>query len=147
MIAKYLMEEVYRIIDANLNRVSEGLRVVEEVVRFVVKDEQLTKKLKAQRHKLNELFKEYELIKFRDTSKDLGKYGDFDDRQDACPTSNASRCDLKELVQRNFNRAQEGCRVIEEFSKLFNADITPKVKEIRFNIYELGKEVIAAINE
>ena len=136
MIATYPMEEVYRIIDANLNRVSEGLRVAEEVVRFVVKDEQLTKKLKAQRHMLNELFKEYELIKFRDTSKDLGKYGDFDDKQDACHT------DLKELVQRNFNRAQEGCRVIEEFSKLFNQDITPKVKEIRFNIYELGKEVI-----
>ena len=141
------MEEVYRIIDANLNRVSEGLRVVEEVVRFVVKDEKLTKKLKAQRHKLSELFKEYELIKFRDTSKDLGKYGDFDDRQDAYPTSNASHCDLKELVQRNLKRSQEGCRVIEEFSKLFNPDITPKVKEIRFNIYELGKEVVGALND
>ncbi|MBI4723199.1 MAG: thiamine-phosphate pyrophosphorylase [Candidatus Stahlbacteria bacterium] len=136
MIAIYPMEEIYRIIDANLNRVSEGLRVVEEVVRFVVKDEQLTKKLKAQRHKLSELFKDYELIKFRDTSKDLGKYGDFDD---------PSHCDLKALVQKNFKRAQEGCRAIEEFSKLFNPDITPKIKEIRFNIYELGKEVIVAL--
>ena len=124
------MDEIYRIIDANLNRVSEGLRVVEEVARFVLKDSKLTKELKEQRHKLSKLFKDYELIKFRDTSKDLGKYGDFDD---------ASHRDLKENVHRNFKRAQEGCRVIEEFGKMFSNEISPKVKEIRFYVYELEK--------
>lgn len=127
------MEEVFRIIDANLNRVNEGLRVVEEVARFVIKDEPLTKEIKNQRHKLSELFKNYELIKFRDTSKDLGKYGDFDI---------ISHNDIQQLVQRNFKRAEEGCRVIEEFSKLFSKEISPLVKEIRFKIYELEKTLI-----
>lgn len=132
------MEEIFRIIDANLNRVSEGLRVVEEVARFVIKDEKLTKEIKAQRHKLNELFKDHELIKFRDTSKDLGKYGDFD---------NVSHKDLKEVAQRNFKRAEEGCRVIEEFSKLSWNKIPSSVKEIRFNIYEIEKKFIEKLKD
>jgi thiamine-phosphate pyrophosphorylase len=125
------MEEVYQIIDVNLNRVREGLRVIEEVARFVIKDEKLTKEIKAQRHKLSELFKDINLLKFRDIYKDLGRYGDFD---------TPSYRELKEQVERNFKRAQEGCRVIEEFSKLFNPKISPMVKQIRFNIYEIEKK-------
>jgi len=129
--------EVLQIIDANLNRAREGLRIVEEVTRFVLKDEKLTKEIKDERHKLGTLFANSELIRFRDASKDLGRYGDFDD---------SSHKDLRETVQRNFRRAQEGCRVIEEFSKLFSEEIPPIIKEIRFKTYELEKKVSEALN-
>ncbi len=133
-----MKEEVAQIIDANLNRVREGLRVVEEVARFVLRNEKLTKEIKAQRHKLAALFKNQELIKFRDTKKDLGKYKDFDD---------SSYRNFRETVQRNLSRSQEGCRVLEEFSKLFSKELPPKVKEIRFNVYELEKTITQLISK
>ncbi|MCK4308125.1 thiamine-phosphate pyrophosphorylase [candidate division WOR-3 bacterium] len=135
-----MKEEVAQIIDANLNRAREGLRVVEEVARFVLRNEKLTKEIKAQRHKLSALFKKQDLIKFRDTKKDLGKYKDFD-------FDDSSYRSLRETVQRNLSRAQEGCRVLEEFSKLFSKELPPKIKEIRFNIYELEKTIIQLISK
>ena len=41
-----------RIIDANFDRASEGLRVVEEYARFVLDDSGLTDQAKALRHRL-----------------------------------------------------------------------------------------------
>ena len=131
-------EEVAQIIDANLNRAREGLRVVEEVARFILHDEKLTKEIKAQRQGLSALFKKQKLIKFRDTKKDLGKYKDFDDSR---------YHSLRETIQRNLSRAQEGCRVLEEFSKLFSKELPPKIKEIRFNIYELEKTIIQIMDK
>ena len=43
---------IIRILDASLNRASEGLRVVEDYVRFVLDDPFLTGKAKAIRHEL-----------------------------------------------------------------------------------------------
>ncbi len=37
---------IYRIIDANLNRASEGLRVIEDGVRFILDDRSFTEELK-----------------------------------------------------------------------------------------------------
>ncbi|MCK4352291.1 thiamine-phosphate pyrophosphorylase [candidate division WOR-3 bacterium] len=128
--------EVLQIIDANLNRAREGLRIVEEVARFILKDKKLTKEIKTERHKLSSLFANSNLIEFRDTGKDLGKYGNFDTH---------SYKDLKEIVQRNLRRAQEGCRAIEEFSKLFSAKISSQVKEIRFKIYDLEKTLLKVL--
>ena len=44
-----------RIIDANLNRSREGLRVCEEVARFHLSSPQLTRELKSVRHAVNAL--------------------------------------------------------------------------------------------
>ena len=135
---KIMEQEVAQIIDANLNRAKEGLRVVEEVARFVLRNEKLTKEIKSQRNIWANLFKNQDLIKFRDTTKDLGKYKDFDD---------SSYRGLCETTQRNLSRAQEGCRVLEEFSKLFSKELPPKIKEIRFNIYELEKTITQLISK
>ena len=45
---------VLRIIDANLNRALEGLRIIEEIVRFILQDKRLTGYLKAIRHQIKE---------------------------------------------------------------------------------------------
>ena len=44
-------ERLYRVIDANLNRLKEGLRVVEDVRRYGFDDLALAKKIKTLRHK------------------------------------------------------------------------------------------------
>ncbi|MFQ5925353.1 MAG: thiamine phosphate synthase, partial [Dehalococcoidia bacterium] len=41
-----------RLIDANLNRISEGLRLLEDVARFLVNDAALSEQLKSLRHEL-----------------------------------------------------------------------------------------------
>ena len=41
-----------RVLDASLNRATEGLRVVEDYVRFVLDDRHLTEQLKRLRHDL-----------------------------------------------------------------------------------------------
>ncbi|MFA5032135.1 MAG: thiamine phosphate synthase [bacterium] len=119
-----------QIIDANINRITEGLRVVEEIARFVIKDAQLTKQIKTERHKIRKLSKKIETLEYRDTSKDLGKNKDFD---------TYSYKNIPELTNRNFKRAQEGCRVIEEFTKLLDTPLSSDIKEIRFKIYDIEK--------
>lgn len=118
--------KVFQIVDVNLNRVTEGLRVVEEVARFTLKDKQLTKYIKDERHKLREIAKQIGVVEFRNSSKDFGKDADFDD---------SSYKNILELTLRNLKRAQEGCRVIEEFSKLFDESLSPVIKKIRFKTY------------
>jgi thiamine-phosphate pyrophosphorylase len=122
--------ETLQIVDVNINRITEGLRVIEEIARFVIKDEQLTKQIKTERHKIRKLSKKIETLECRDTSKDLGKKKDFD---------TYSYKNILELINRNFKRAQEGCRVIEEFTKLLDISLSSDIKEMRFKIYDIEK--------
>ena len=46
------MKPLLRLVDANLNRASEGLRVVEDVSRFILDDNRLFLKLRDLRHSL-----------------------------------------------------------------------------------------------
>ncbi|MEE9401124.1 MAG: thiamine phosphate synthase, partial [Dehalococcoidia bacterium] len=41
-----------RILDANLNRIGEGLRLLEDISRFTLNDSDLSEQLKALRHEL-----------------------------------------------------------------------------------------------
>lgn len=153
---------VFQILDANLNRTREGLRVVEEIARFVLRDEKLTKKIKAQRHKLAKLFKDMPLLEYRDTSKDLGKDGNFDkvslkelgvgnpSYKNSQVRRPATTRELSEIARRNLKRAQEGCRTMEEFSKLLtglsdNGNTFKTIKEIRFTIYDIEKEIVGKL--
>jgi thiamine-phosphate pyrophosphorylase len=132
------VKEIYQIIDVNLNRAREGLRVVEEIARFVLKDKNLTEQIRTQRHELSQAFKELDLVRFRDASRDMGRGREFD----------AYSCkDIGEGARKNFKRAEEGCRVIEELSKLFNEEISAKMKEIRFSVYDLEKGLMSKLND
>jgi len=130
-------EEIYRIIDANLNRVSEGLRVIEDGVRFVLNESQLTQKIRELRHSVRKItrkipeFDSEKLISCRDTVKDVG--ANFEER---------GREGFKDLIRANFRRVEEGERSLEEFSKLLpihSAEM--EFKKIRFQTYSLEKEV------
>lgn len=132
-----MQEKIYRILDANLNRSSEGLRVVEDLVRFVLEDERLSKELKELRHKIREevksLLPDYlELLKSRDSEKDVGKGSSFIEEE---------RQDFKQVLAANMRRTEESLRVLEEFAKVINSQVGRIFKEIRFKVYSLEKEI------
>ena len=50
-----IREDVFRVVDANFNRSREGLRVCEDITRFIVASPALTKELKALRHGISDI--------------------------------------------------------------------------------------------
>ncbi len=130
------MHPIYRIIDANLNRASEGLRVLEDLARFYYNDQSLSEMIKQLRHKVRknvEICREM-CLKARDSQTDVGvkvsKKLTVDDRQS-----------LEDLVSANFKRAQEALRVIEEYLKVLGEYTAAKMYEgFRFEAYSLEKE-------
>ncbi len=137
------MRQVYRVVDANLNRAREGLRVLEEIARFVLDDVDLTANLKDIRHNLNTLVSEasnlrYDIIHSRDSEGDVGA-GSWTKRESA-------RDSLFALATANFKRVQEAARVLEEFGKLLGLPAR-EFKKIRFETYLLEKKIGARLCE
>ncbi|MDR3113216.1 MAG: hypothetical protein LBU09_02455 [Endomicrobium sp.] len=100
-----------RVLDVNLNRCREGLRVVEDFLRYVLNDASLYKKARAIRHNTDKILRGgYALlIKERDTFSDCGR-----------KISETPKKKLPEIIIANFKRAQESLRVLEECSKTFS---------------------------
>ena len=124
----YFMEENYlRLIDANLNRLREGIRVVEDIFRYVYNDKQTALKLKELRHKAR-TNNYIELLKTRDVKNDVLR---------TSIKSEQNRADMNSILIANFNRAQESARVLEEFCKLISIEDSENFKYIRYELYNL----------
>lgn len=131
-----------RAIDANSNRVSEGVRVVEEVARFMLDEPGLTQRLKAVRHFVRQATHQLggsaaELTAARDSDADVGKA--------LSTTDSSDRKDAAGLVSANLKRAEEGLRVLEEMSALLDAELSNGFKQRRFELYTLEKEIVALL--
>lgn len=122
-----------RILDTNLNRCKEGLRVIEDTSRFVLNDDNLYKKIRKVRHLSSQyLSKHYEqMLSARDSIKDCGRNA-----------KEQSRENLKNIVIANFKRAQESLRVLEEYSKIIDFDIALKYKALRYEVYTIEKKMV-----
>ena len=115
----------YRIIDANVNRVNEGLRCIEEYVRFVLNNEKLTQKLKNIRHEISIFFdKNYDdLISSRDSVGDVG-----------INIKNITKENNKtDALKANIKRVEEALRVLTEYGSLSD--------NYRYQIYTIEKEI------
>ena len=127
-----LSPELFRVIDANLNRLKEGIRVVEDIMRYRDNNKDLSSKLKELRHKarINETT---QLLEHRDSINDVLR-----------PTtkSELNRTDVKSIITANFKRAQESSRVLEELFKLQDASYSENFKYIRYELYNLEKEIV-----
>ncbi len=130
-------KKIYRILDANLNRAREGLRVVEDVARFYLNDEKLSKSFKSLRHRITritrESFETEKLLLYRDSRGDVGAKG--------MGKTERKRGKLKVIVEANLKRSEEALRVLEEFGKLVKEQSGEKFKRARFKIYDLEKEI------
>lgn len=128
--------ELLRILDANFNRSREGLRVCEEITRFVLDDDALTKRLKSARHAVSACFRRLsslELVAARDSEGDVGRE----------PSAlEAGREGFTGLFLANIERAKESLRVLEETAKLVEPSLSKKFKAVRFDVYELEKRTL-----
>ena len=131
-------EAILRVIDANLNRLREALRVIEEYFRFINLDRNISIDLKQLRHSLKELEKNFDqkaLLRSRDTVTDpfAGKNRNEE----------LSRTNETDIVKASFKRAQEAARVLEEYTKITtHQDNSEKAKVIRFMLYKIEKNVL-----
>lgn len=128
--------EAGRIVDANLNRAREALRVLDDYARFVRNDAGLTERLKRLRHRVAaaaELLPAGLLIESRDTLGDVGTgvtaAGEYD------------RVSPAQVAAVNVKRLQESLRSCEEFGKLLNADFARECEAIRYSAYTMEREL------
>jgi len=131
-------QPVLRIIDANANRVREGLRVIEEYYRFVLDDKDTTSQLKALRHEVTDaviaVADEHKLMISRDSAQDVG--------MGSVVQSEGHRSSLRAVVAAAFKRVEEGLRALEEYTKLAaGQQAGERFKTLRFEVYTLEKEI------
>lgn len=109
------MDSILRILDANLNRVREGWRVMEDAARFHLNSGELSAKIKDLRHGLREAVKaahldEAMLQAGRDTAGDVGTGNKT--------ATEFSRGSLRDMVVAAGKRVGEALRAIEESVKI-----------------------------
>ncbi len=126
-----------RLMDANLDRLSEGLRVLEDISRFILGNVHTTETLKRMRHELTSTCPSFKnaLLASRDSEGDIGRES---------PIAGIKRKHLIDLVTANAKRAQESLRVLEEFAKL--PEVPTEMAErnfeqARFTLYEIEREL------
>jgi thiamine-phosphate pyrophosphorylase len=126
---------VTRIIDANINRVKEALRVCEEVTRFAKDNRSLTSGLKDIRHQVDLAVKVLPVsfsarLEARCSRNDVGKnvFG-----------RELSRANIGDVFFANMQRIKESTRVLEEFSKLVSVKAAVKFKRLRYQAYDIEK--------
>ena len=143
-----MSHQLLRMIDANLNRSSEGLRVLEDVARFVLNDAELTQRLRASRHDLARETKSLRvgLLSGRDADHDVGRFHSKDKELAREATSLAS---LLDLVTANAKRVEESLRVMEELAKLpeINSLLnSADLEQTRFALYALERDLFSKIS-
>jgi thiamine-phosphate pyrophosphorylase len=127
-----LSPELFRVIDANLNRLKEGIRVVEDIVRYKDNNKELSSSLKQLRHQAK-ISQYQELLLYRDSINDVLR---------SSTKSELNRTNLLSIIAANFKRAQESSRVLEELLKLHNLEESEIFKNIRYELYALEKRIV-----
>ena len=137
---------VFRILDAAINRASEGLRVVEDYLRMDLADAHLAGTLKDLRHDLTEATKgvdPQQRMAARDSVGDVGRTIETAAEYDREPSDAAPAA--QSVVQPNLARAQQALRTIEEFSKTLDTSIAKKVEQLRYRVYTAEKAVLTTL--
>ena len=137
-----ISHQTLRIIDANLNRVGEGLRLLEEIARLLLNDAALTQQLKTMRHELirgDSSFNQ-QLLQSRDSEGDVGI--------DIEVPGEEKEKELPSLLVANARRVQESLRTLEELAKV--PGITPKLdsekfKQARFSLYTIEQKLLSKL--
>lgn len=133
-----MKNNIYRIIDANLNRSREGLRVIEDIVRFCISDRVFTNRLKKIRHEITNTVKNTNLLL-------SGRKSDSDVGMEFNHYLEGNKKDIEGLITSNFRRVEESLRVLEDISKLVLPKKTGVYKKLRFRVYTLEKGIYASI--
>ncbi|MFC1903635.1 thiamine-phosphate pyrophosphorylase [Chloroflexota bacterium] len=135
-----MSNQALRIIDANLNRIGEGLRVLEDIARLLLDDTALSQQLKDMRHQMVrvELSLEQQFLEARDSEGDVGINLEV--------SGEKKYKDVPATVVANARRVQEAMRVMEELAKNPGVPLeSDKFKQARFSLYTIEKELFAKL--
>ncbi|RAM48374.1 MAG: thiamine phosphate synthase [Hapalosiphonaceae cyanobacterium JJU2] len=124
---------ICRILDANLDRAREGLRIIEEWCRFGLNNSQLTGECKRMRQELA-TWHTADLRAARDTPGDPGT--------ELTHSQEEQRASIKSLLQANFCRVEEAMRVLEEYGKLYHPNMGKAFKQMRYRVYTLESNLM-----
>ena len=129
--------DILRIIDANINRTREALRVVEDYARFVLDDTNAAAAAKRSRHRLRDIIAAIgadALLAARDIAGDVGR--------DVKTAGELRRADAEDVVRAAFARLGEATRALAEYSKPASASAAAAAESLRYAAYELEQRII-----
>jgi thiamine-phosphate pyrophosphorylase len=131
-----------RIIDASLNRIGEGLRILEDIARLLLNDRTLTEQLKTMRHELvrSDWPFQQQLLQARNSESDVGINIEV-------PGEEKER-ELPVMVVANARRVQESLRTMEELTKIPGGIPkldSEKFKQARFNLYSIEQTLLSKL--
>lgn len=132
--SKWQEPAICRILDANLDRAREGLRIIEEWCRFGLNSAQMSGECKQMRQELASWHSE-DLRASRDTPGDPGT--------ELTHPREEERASIQQLLQANLCRVEEALRVLEEYGKLYNPDMGAAFKQMRYRVYTLESNLLA----
>lgn len=130
----FMQPALYRILDANLDRAREGLRVIEEWCRFGLEAVDLTEQCKHWRQELGQ-WHHPELRSARNTPDDPGT--------ELTHPQEALRSSIEQVLQANFARVEEALRVLEEYGKVYRSEMASAVKQMRYEVYTLESRLLS----
>ena len=132
--------EILRIIDASLNRIGEGLRLLEDSARLMLNDATLTQQLKNMRHELvrSDWSIQQQLLQARDSEGDVGI--------DIEVPGEEKQREVPVTIVANARRVQESLRVMEEMAKAPGLGLdSEKFKQARFALYAIEKTLLSRV--
>lgn len=124
---------VHRLIDANLDRAREGLRVLEDWARFGLDRPDLVARFKDLRQRLGQRHADA-YKRARHTASDRGAGLGHPAQQ--------QRFEPAQVVAANAARVQEALRVLEEFGRPLDPPLAAEAALIRYALYDLELELL-----
>jgi thiamine-phosphate pyrophosphorylase len=130
------MSSIARLLDANVNRAREAMRVMEDSARFALNDAPLSGDLKALRHEFRTALEALPpgwLEAHRDAAGDVGRTIATD--------SEMIRRGFFEVVVAAGKRLTEALRVIEETCKVVDSGLASRIESIRYRAYDFDQQL------
>lgn len=130
------MNKDFSLLDANLARVKEGLRVMEDIVRFVFVDKELFEAVKVLRHSLSQTetwFGTGHIIRAR-FGTDIGI--------EQTTKTEFERNSMYSLIRANASRVTEALRTLEEFAKIYTNKNAFLFQKARYQVYALERDLM-----
>lgn len=127
-------------IDANANRSREGLRVLEDIARFVLSSQADAAELKSIRHELTAAIARLDPTQvgtaMRDAQGDVGRT--------VTTLAEGEREDLRAVARAATSRTTEALRVLEETAKVIGRG-SHTFEALRYRVYDTGAALTARL--
>lgn len=133
------MAALERMFDANVNRACEGLRMLEDLARFLLDDSEFARRAKDARHVIRasaSAVGPQRLVAWRDTPGDVGTT--------ISTEMEARRANAGALALAAGNRVTEALRACEEIAKVLGLDALV-FEAARYEAYEIQKRLVLAL--